>query len=281
MRRRDCSSVRGRARTCRSRCRARGGTDVGGLANGPKFFRDDPITRDPETEDAAACGQPTLSELYDFAENSFLGAGERADRARRQHQHASTRCPTRAGSRTALGRESLDDRSAGQRARHRAPARRARWTIVSGKIEGVAPGFTIRDATGQLYFIKFDPPSNPEMASGAEVISTKFFHAFGYHVPENYLATVRRESLVIGEGALIEDDNGRRRQMDRARSRRAAEARRAQRATAATASSPARRSRASRSGRSATTARGPTTRTTSSRTSTGASCAGCSSSAPG
>ena len=88
------------------------------------------------------------------------------------------------------------------------------WTIVSGKLEGVAPGFTIRDKTGQLYFIKFDPPSNPEMASGAEVISTKLFHAFGYHVPENYLATVRRETLVIGEGAIIDDDNGRRRQMD-------------------------------------------------------------------
>ena len=88
------------------------------------------------------------------------------------------------------------------------------WTIVSGKMEGVAPGFTIRDGAGQLYFIKFDPPSNPEMASGAEVISTKFFHAFGYHVPENYIATVRRDALVIGEDARIEDDNGRRRQMD-------------------------------------------------------------------
>src|SRR4029453_13129957 len=77
-----------------------------------------------------------------------------------------------------------------------------------------SPGFTIRDGAGQRYFIKFDPPSNPEMASGAEVISTKFFHAFGYHVPENYLAPIRRESLVIGESALVEDDNGRRRQMD-------------------------------------------------------------------
>ena len=34
-----------------------------------------------------------------------------------------------------------------------------------------------------------------EMASGAEVISTKFFHAFGYHVAENYLATFRPEDL--------------------------------------------------------------------------------------
>ena len=59
------------------------------------------------------------------------------------------------------------------------------------KGEGVTPGFTIRDSAGEIYWIKFDPAGFPEMASGAEVISTKFFHAFGYHVAENYLATLR------------------------------------------------------------------------------------------
>ena len=72
-----------------------------------------------------------------------------------------------------------------------------KWTVISGKIEGRSPGFTIRDETGQMYFIKFDPPANPEMASGAEVISTKLLHAFGYHVPENYLAIVRRDNVSI------------------------------------------------------------------------------------
>ena len=48
------------------------------------------------------------------------------------------------------------------------------------------------------------------MSSGAEVISTKLFYAFGYHVPENYLATIRREALAIGEGASLRDKDGRR-----------------------------------------------------------------------
>ena len=80
------------------------------------------------------------------------------------------------------------------------------------------------------------------MASGAEVISTKFFHAFGYHVPENYIATVRRESLVIGDGARIEDDNGRRRQMDRATSMALLKRGGAQRRRQLPGRSPARRS---------------------------------------
>lgn len=183
-----------------------------GLANGPRFFRDDPIARDPETEDASGVREAELSQLYDFAENSFLGAGEEAD-LRAVNVNTLDEVPDSSWFTNRLGREpwTVDQLVKGA---DTGTGPSGTWTIVSGKMEGVAPGFTIRDGSGQIYFIKFDPPSNPEMASGAEVISTKFFHAFGYHVPENYIATVRRDALVIGEGARIEDDNGRRRQMD-------------------------------------------------------------------
>jgi hypothetical protein len=77
------------------------------------------------------------------------------------------------------------------------------WTIVGSKNEGITPGFTITDETGQLYFIKFDPPTNPEMATGAEAVTTPLFHALGYHVVENYIATLRRENLRIGPGATL------------------------------------------------------------------------------
>jgi hypothetical protein len=46
------------------------------------------------------------------------------------------------------------------------------------------------------------------MASGAEVISTKFFHAFGYHVPENYITSIRREDLVLDPTSETEDEDG-------------------------------------------------------------------------
>jgi hypothetical protein len=72
---------------------------------------------------------------------------------------------------------------------------------------------TIRDTTGTTFFIKFDPPSNPEMASGAEIISTKFFHAFGYNVPENFIARVRPDALAIGDGTTVVDEDRRRRPM--------------------------------------------------------------------
>ena len=46
------------------------------------------------------------------------------------------------------------------------------WTVVRGKTQGVTPGFTIKDAKGDRYINKFDPPENPEMSTAAEVIST-------------------------------------------------------------------------------------------------------------
>jgi hypothetical protein len=183
-----------------------------GGANGPKFYRDDPIARDPETQDASGVREAEVSELYDFTENSFLGAGEKADK-RAMNVNTIDEVPDSSWFTNRIGREpwSIERIVKGP---DTTTGPEGRWTIISGKLEGRSPGFTIRDQGGQLYFIKFDPPANPEMASAAEVISTKFFYALGYHVPENYLATITRDDLVIGEGALVDDENGRRRQMD-------------------------------------------------------------------
>ena len=173
----------------------------------PRFYPDDPIARDPETQNAAAVGRTRISETYDVMENSFLGAGD--DEPQRAvnintigEVPDSSWFTNRAGSR----RLSIDELVRGP---DTGTGPVGKWTVTGIKTEGVTPGFTMKDETGEIYWIKFDPKTNPEMASGAEVISTKFFHAFGYHVPENYLATFRREDLSIEAGATVRDQDGR------------------------------------------------------------------------
>jgi hypothetical protein len=85
------------------------------------------------------------------------------------------------------------------------------WTVTRAKTEGVSPGLQMKDAAGQLYFIKFDLPASPERASGAEVISTKLLYAAGYHVPENYITVVAREDVRLAPGASIHDRSGKKR----------------------------------------------------------------------
>jgi hypothetical protein len=61
----------------------------------------------------------------------------------------------------------------------------------------VTPGFLIEDSAGAKYLLKFDPPAYPELASGADVVVSKFFYALGYHVPENYIVRFDRDRLIV------------------------------------------------------------------------------------
>ena len=47
------------------------------------------------------------------------------------------------------------------------PDRSGRWVVVSAKTQGVTPGFTVRDALGNRYVIKFDAPGYARMATAA------------------------------------------------------------------------------------------------------------------
>jgi hypothetical protein len=179
------------------------------LAGPPaKFYKDDPLLADPETQDASDVKPWKVNESYDFIQNSFLDAGEHRD-VHASNVNTLDEVPdsswftNRMGSRVMTADEVETGPVAGT------GPEPGIWTIVSGKNEGITPGLTIADTRGGVYFVKFDPPSNPEMATGAEVISTQFFHALGYHVPENYIARLRPADLRIGADATIKGTDGR------------------------------------------------------------------------
>jgi hypothetical protein len=169
-------------------------------AQGPVFFPDDPLPVDVETQDASRVAEWKVSDPYDFFENSFKSPG---DRTRRRAMNVNTidEVPDSSWFINRIGTRPLtaeDVRRGPSTTDGPAPGV---WTVLSGKSEGVQPGFTIRDTAGIVWFLKFDPPSNPEMATGAEMIATKLFWALGYNVPENHLATLRRDNLTVAPDA--------------------------------------------------------------------------------
>lgn len=89
-------------------------------------------------------------------------------------------------------------------------------TVIRGKSIGITPGFSIRDQKGVVYVLKFDPLNNSELATAAEVISTKLFFAIGYNVPENYLFRFDRSRLKLAPDAPFTDDTGKKRPMTEA-----------------------------------------------------------------
>jgi hypothetical protein len=175
---------------------------------GQKFYRDDPLWRDPESQDASAVKPADISQQYDFIENTFLNAGDRTAK-RAVNINTVDEVPDSSWFTNRIGRDQwTTERLVRGPDSGDGPAP-GPWTVVGAKSEGITPGLTIRDSGGDLYFVKFDPPTNPEMASGAEVISTKFFYAFGYHTPENYVVTFRRDALTIDPKTQIADADGR------------------------------------------------------------------------
>lgn len=87
------------------------------------------------------------------------------------------------------------------------------WRVTSAKVEGVTPGFTIKDARGDRYVIKLDAAGHRELNSAAEIISTRLFHAAGYHVPENHITWFRPERLELADKVSFTDKAGNKRAM--------------------------------------------------------------------
>ncbi|NIW47137.1 MAG: hypothetical protein GWN30_21025, partial [Gammaproteobacteria bacterium] len=108
---------------------------------------------------------------------------------------------------------SLEEIARGPNTGYPGPDTSGAWTITRVKVEGVTPGFTIRDKHGVSYLIKFEPPGYTEMVSGAEVVSTKLFYAAGYNVPQNYIVYFHPNILELSDNVKIIEDLGRERYM--------------------------------------------------------------------
>jgi hypothetical protein len=180
----------------------------------PRFYPDDPLwTDDDRVFDASKVVAIEDPNSYDFVVNTFSAPGELRD-VRSMNVNSVDEVPDSSWFANRIGRRDMTVAEV-----VRGPDRLERvqldgWVVSGGKSAGVQPGFRMTDPTGQLYQIEVDPPSNPELATGAEMIGTAFYYAFGYHVVEVYLAEIDRVSLVISEKATIRDPlNGRRRPM--------------------------------------------------------------------
>jgi hypothetical protein len=187
------------------------------LAAADKFYSDDPLKNEPASRDAAGVKGRKLNDYYDLIENSFKKRGERntakltirvrdvntldepMDGAWYTHRHYFS----------PMTLEQLQLGAGGKNP----PSPDGPWTVVSAKSEGITPGFVMTDAKNDEYFVKFDPGSYPELATGAEMICSRFFHALGYYVPDYYLVHFNRQRLVLGKNVQFRDAVGRKRAM--------------------------------------------------------------------
>ena len=88
-----------------------------------------------------------------------------------------------------------------------------RWSVISPKLSGFAPGFTMLDARGDRWFVSFDAAGHPEAATGAIAVANKLFWALGYWQVENFLVSINRGELDVNAKAIYTPESGRDRPM--------------------------------------------------------------------
>ena len=179
----------------------------------PRFFEDDPVRVEIDTRDAGGVAPKSVNLYYDEARSLFATPGDPDDR-RALNVNTIDEVPDSSwftNRVVARGARSLNAADVARGFGNGTGPAAGTWTVLSGKSEGVTPGFTIQDANGVRWFIKVDPPKYPEMATGAEVVVSRLFHAIGYHVPQLAIATMRREDLVLSEASRIRTAGGRER----------------------------------------------------------------------
>ncbi len=179
-------------------------------AQARKFYPDDPIAAWPKPVAVNKINPRETDSLYDFLAQSFGGKppsgkpalavntlGEVPDSAWYTNRHARRRM-------------SADALRRGPGSDHRPTPP---FTVVGAKTDGITPGFRMTDSAGRLYFVKPDPYSNPEMATAADVVGSKFFYALGYNTPENYILNLDRSQLKVSSKARVNGLGGRKRAM--------------------------------------------------------------------
>ena len=152
---------------------------------GAAFYPDDPIWRDGDMRDIPPVAEFDLSKSYEFLHETF-GEYRAVSRPGAQREHA------RRGARLELVHQPArparhDDRDVVRGPNQVDGPAPGMWHVTGRPDAGITPKFTIKDARGDTYLIKLDPAKFPELPSSVELISTKIFHAIGYHVPEDFI----------------------------------------------------------------------------------------------
>jgi hypothetical protein len=183
-------------------------------AASPRFYDDDPVWVERDSEDASSMKPLEVDLFVDLAYNLLTGKPGQPGRA--QNVNTVDEVPDSSWYTNRIGRTAVTAEAIAKGPDATDGPASGPWTITASKSDGVTPGFTIKDTAGERWFLKFDPPGYRGMTTGTEVMVTKLMWALGYHVAENHIAYLKKDQLVVGDGARFTPMGGKRRTMTRA-----------------------------------------------------------------
>jgi hypothetical protein len=175
---------------------------------GLHFYPDDPITREPESQDASNAKPYSIGSLYEMTANLFVTSRYKPSGLRAQNINTIDEVPDSNWFTNRIGTTTITAAEVARGPLRGAAPDPSRWVLIREKTAGSHPGFTARDANGETWFLEFDPPYYPEAATAAVEIATKIFWAFGYNQVESFLTTFDPKHVEIDAKATIRRPSG-------------------------------------------------------------------------
>ncbi len=183
---------------------------TGVSTKGLKFYSDDPIGREPESQNAAGATSYDIGSLYEMTYNLFVTSGYKPSGLRAKNINTIDEVPDSSWFTNRIGTVPVTVEQITRGPIVGAPPDPSHWTLIREKTAGVHPGFTAIDGKGQTWFLEFDPTDFPEGATGAVSVATKLFWALGYNQVESFLTTFDLKNVDISPKATIKRPNGKR-----------------------------------------------------------------------
>ncbi len=183
---------------------------AGQAGDKPVFYPDDPVCCAIKPKPVGDLKSRSTDALYDFVYNSFAPVKQPVRASRGINTLGEVVDSEWYTNRHGRKRMTLDELRRGPGEGH---PPQPPFTVVGAKLDGITPGFRMRDAKGELYFVKPDPMSAPEMATAADVIGARFFYALGYNTPENYILLLGPKETTMATKGEITGANGKPRPM--------------------------------------------------------------------
>src|SRR5262249_22677173 len=125
---------------------------------GLHFYPDDPIAREPESQDASKATLYEIGSMYEMTENLFVTAGYKPSGTRARNINTIDEVPDSNWFTNRIGTAPVTADQIVRGPNVGAAPDPSRWVLTREKTSGAHPGFTARDAKGETWFLEFDPP---------------------------------------------------------------------------------------------------------------------------
>jgi len=180
-----------------------------------KFYPDDPILKDEDSLNIEKPQFVDVSPTFDIIENTFISPADKA-LLRALNVNTLGEVPdsswfeNRIGIRDLSIEEILEggDTTGG-------PDLSGPLTVIGSSMTAITEGLSVRDTRGNLFYLIFNRKGYPNLATGAGIIASKFFWAFGYNVSSSCLVEIDYDRLQLDPNAEVSLLGGEKAGLDR------------------------------------------------------------------